>query len=141
MPCEVSLSSWQHIAVYNGDNCENQWLGEQSNPKVDPSNKAWQGHQFSAQSSKDKSFVTAFIERNECGYDPENQCGGGAHGATRYNVTPSPGEPTVIASLGTATPGAGNPLAATPTGTPPPAVPTPTPFAGPLALPTTSATP
>ena len=104
MPCEVSLSSWQHIAVFSADNCEDQWLGQQTTPKVDPTNKAWQGHAFDAGSPQDTQYVTAFIDRNECSYDPEIQCGEGARGTIVLTGTPAPGQPTVIASLATGTP-------------------------------------
>jgi hypothetical protein len=136
MPCQVSLTSWQRIQVFNESNCEDGWLGQQKTPKVDPGDKAWVGHAFDPKSSADVDKVKSFIERNMCAYDPENICGNGPHGDTVY-ATPKPGEPTVTAVLGTATPIGGpamNPLAPTPAATSTPA-PAGTPLPGPIALP------
>lgn len=87
MPCEVTLTSWQHMSSWGAQNCQ----------------PGWRGSSFDPNSSKDVSYLTSFIERNECQYDPENQCGGGTKGSVKY-PTAQAGQPTVTASLGTATP-------------------------------------
>ncbi|MHB8576414.1 MAG: DUF3105 domain-containing protein [Dehalococcoidia bacterium] len=89
MPCEVALTAWGRIAAFGESSCQPGSVG----------------HAFDPGSSKDTALVKQFIERTMCAYDPENQCGGGAHGASKL-PTPHPGEPTVVAGLGTATPSA-----------------------------------
>src|SRR5262249_10718025 len=123
------------ISVYNGTNCEDAWLGQQSNPKIDPKNKAWLGHEFD--SAKDAGYVKTFIERDMCAYDPENICQGGAHGSLSF-ATPDPKDPTVTAVLGTATPGASS--SPSPTPAPPAAVPS-VPSAPLVIAPTATSTP
>jgi hypothetical protein len=122
MPCEVTLSSWQHIQVFNPTDCKQP---------------GWTGHGFNPKSGKDTDLVKSFMERNQCAYDPENQCGDGAKGKTEF-PTPVAGAPTVIATLGTATPVPGAPMNAPTPGTTPapgPLAPAPatTPEPGPLA--------
>ncbi|MHB8574536.1 MAG: DUF3105 domain-containing protein [Dehalococcoidia bacterium] len=117
MPCQVALTAWQHIETFGSANCQPGSVG----------------HDFSASSSADADKVRSFIERDMCAYDPENQCGQGIKGSTD-NATPKPGEPTVTASLGTATPApaasttpAATPAAGTPGSAPATAAPTPAP--------------
>lgn len=87
MPCEITLTSWQHMSSWGSQNCQPGWMGAS----------------FNGNSSKDVNYLKSFIERNECQYDPENQCGGGSKGVVSY-PTAKAGQPTVTASLGTATP-------------------------------------
>jgi len=95
MPCEVTATSWGRIQTWGGAGCNQP---------------GYVGHEFNAKT--DLSKLKEFVERTQCQYDPENTCGGGQHGTVRSDTTPAPGEPTVQASLSTATPGA--------TGTPAP---------------------
>jgi hypothetical protein len=117
MPCQVALTSWGRMETFGSPGCQPGSLGRD----------------FSAASSKDASIVRDFIERNECQYDPEGQCGGGTKGKSD-NRTPASGEPTVTASLSTGSPTPGpSPAAASPTpgsASPTPAAGSPTPAAG-----------
>jgi hypothetical protein len=97
MPCEVALTAWTRITTFGANNCQPGSVG----------------HDFNPNSAKDVNLVSDFVERNQCAYDPENQCGSGAHGATIY-VTPKAGEPTVQANRGTSTPIPGTPAPAAP---------------------------
>ncbi len=119
MPCEVTVTAWQRITAW-GSGC--------SQPGA-------VGHDFSLKGSADIDKLKTFIERNYCQYDPENTCGNGAKGGPISNAatTPKPGEATVQALLGTATPAPA--ASATPAATP---AASPTPPLGPLAPPTTS---
>ena len=92
MPCEVTVTSWQRITA---------WGGGCNQPGA-------VGHDFSLKGTADIDKLKSFIERNYCQYDPENTCGNGAKGGPINNspATPKPGEATVQALLGTATPGA-----------------------------------
>ncbi len=108
MPCQVALTSWQLIQTFGASNCQPGSVG----------------HDFDPKSGKDIGIVKSFIERNQCAYDPENACGGGAHGERSF-PTPGPNDPTVIASLGTATPGAGSPVTPAPAPLVPGATPAP----------------
>jgi hypothetical protein len=99
MPCMVAVTSWGRIETWGtADGCTQQ-AGDK-------------GHDFDPNNKSDVSALTAFIQRNQCQYDPENQCGNGAQGQTTY-PTAAAGQPTVIASLGSATalPGQGMPQA------------------------------
>lgn len=99
MPCTVAVVSWQQIETWGtADAC-----------KAQPGDK---GHDFDPNSSADTIALKTFVQRNQCQYDPENQCGNGAQGQTTY-PTVTAGAPTVIASLGSATavPGQGMPQA------------------------------
>jgi hypothetical protein len=102
MPCQVTLTSWQHMQVFNPTNC---------------GQPGWVGHAFDAKSGHDNGLVNAFMQRNQCQYDPENQCGNGPKDKTTF-PSPVPGEATVTASLGTATPAPA--ASATPAPTPAP---------------------
>lgn len=86
MPCTVAVTSWQHIETWGPVNCQ----------------PGWRGHEFEPNSKADINALKDFIERNQCVYDPENQCGNGPKGQVIYPTTVA-GQPTVIASLGTAT--------------------------------------
>jgi hypothetical protein len=108
MPCQVSLTSWQRIMTFGTGACVNQ-----------PGSL---GHDFDPKASKDVAKLKEFVERNQCQYDPEGFCGT-KQGQTILS-TPKPGEPTVTAPGGAATPAPA---------TPPPA--TATPLPGPIALP------
>ena len=109
MPCQVALTSWQRIQTFGTlPDCQ---LGSV-------------GHDFSPKSGKDSDIVKTFIERNQCAYDPEGICGS-KHGELNTAATPRPGEPTVIASLGAATPGAGSPVTPAPAPLVPGATPAP----------------
>lgn len=92
MPCEVTVTSWQRITA---------WGGGCNQPGA-------VGHDFSLKGTADIDKLKSFIERNYCQYDPENTCGNGAKGGPINNaaVTPQPGQATVQAVLGTATPAA-----------------------------------
>lgn len=86
MPCQVALTAWTRIETFGAPNCQPGSVG----------------HDFDPNSGKDAQTLRDFVERNQCVYDPENQCGAGVTGKTEY-PTPAPGAPTVIAALGTAT--------------------------------------
>lgn len=90
MACQVAVTAWQRIETFGTPGCQTGSVGHDFNPKA----------------SKDVDLITSFVERNQCQYDPENACGGGAHGSRSFPA-PAPGEATVTASLGTATPAAG----------------------------------
>ena len=108
MPCQVALTSWQHIQTFGASNCQPGSVG----------------HDFDPKSGKDVGIVKTFVERNQCAYDPEGICGS-KHGELNTAATPRPGEPTVTASLGTATPGAGPPATPAPAPLVPGATPAP----------------
>ncbi|HLZ71714.1 MAG TPA: DUF3105 domain-containing protein [Dehalococcoidia bacterium] len=110
MPCEVTVTSWQRITAW-GSTCNQPGAV---------------GHDFSLKGSADIDKLKTFIERNYCQYDPENTCGNGAKGGPINNapVTPQPGQATVQAVLGTATPAPGaTPAATQPVGPLAPATP------------------
>lgn len=100
MPCQVALTAWGRIATFGASGCQPGSVG----------------HDFNPGAAGDVKLVQDFVERNACAYDPESQCGTGAHGQTTY-PTVRPGEPTVIAALGSATPGSGSPTPAAPSAT------------------------
>ncbi len=89
MPCTVAATSWGYIETW----------GTAAACKAQPGDK---GHDFDPNSKADTSALTAFIQRNQCQYDPENQCGQGAKGQTTF-PTVTAGQPTQVASLGSAT--------------------------------------
>jgi len=103
MPCAVALTAWMRAEAFGAKDCLPGSVG----------------HELNLQSSKDVSAVKDFVERNQCVYDPENQCGSGSTGKTVY-PTPKPGEPTVTVPIGAAPPASG-----APSGTPVPATPAP----------------
>ncbi len=82
MPCQVALTAWQRIEVFGASKCQPGWVG----------------HELDPGSSKDIQLVKEFIERNQCAYDPENQCGSGQHGDLKY-PTLAPGQTTVVAGF------------------------------------------
>jgi hypothetical protein len=89
-PCTVALTSWQRIETFgSSDACKSQ--------------AGWIGRDFDPNSSKDAGVIKEFVERNQCVYDPENQCGAGPTGKTIY-PTPVAGAPTVTSSQGAPTP-------------------------------------
>jgi hypothetical protein len=101
MPCMVAVTSWQRIETW----------GTAAACKAQPGDT---GHEFDPNNKADISALTTFVQRNQCQYDPENQCGKGPHGQTIY-PTLTPGQPTVIASLGNATAVSVSPPRGTPT--------------------------
>ena len=96
MPCTVAVTSWGYIKTWGTSAACKAQVGDT-------------GHDFDPNSKADTSAVTSFIQRNQCQYDPENQCGQGAKGKTTF-PTVTAGQPTVIASLGSATPIPGQPM-------------------------------
>lgn len=99
MPCEVTATAWGRMEAWGGSGCNQP---------------GYAGHEFNAKTDIGK--LKEFVERNQCQYDPENTCGGGQHGSVDNSKTPAPGEPTVQAALGTATPAATGTPAAGPLG-------------------------
>jgi len=96
MPCTVAVASWGYLKTWGTSaGCKAQ-VGDT-------------GHEFDPNNKADTNALTTFIQRNQCQYDPENQCGQGAKGQSSFPQA-QPGQPTQIASLGSATPVPGQPM-------------------------------
>ncbi len=89
MPCTVAVAAWGRLETWGTSPACLAQVGDV-------------GHEFDPNNVADVAALTLFISDSQCRYDPENQCGFGRVGEAIFPTVVA-GEPTVVATLGSAT--------------------------------------